>query len=141
LYNFYAQWPWSYSHSDLPTYFHEIWSKLGWDQFDVIAHSFSGNAMTPYLAACDDSVTSFIILDAYGLVTVKDENSITLHKKKMDAALKGPIKKSHKFLPRDELRTRLKKSTIPEEFQNLWMERGVIWNDDRTAGYFSRDLR
>jgi hypothetical protein len=33
------------------------------------------------------------------------------------------------------------KSTIPLEFQDLWLERGVKWNKEKTCGYFARDIR
>ena len=41
----------------------------------------------------------------------------------------------------DELKKRLKKSTLPEEFHELWMTRGVHFNSDRTEGRFTRDKR
>ena len=42
-----------------------------------------------------------------------------------------------------DLLERMKKSTVPKEFLNLWMERGVNWveGSDETRGHFSRDIR
>ena len=121
-------------------YFHEIWHHLGWEKYDIIAHSFSGNAMIPYLAGSQDLVNSLVLLDAYGLITVTDEHYIMMQRKKIEAAMQ-PSKPSEKLLPVHELLKRLKKSSIPDEFQSLWMERGVKWNDEKTAGYFARDKR
>ncbi len=46
-----------------------------------------------------------------------------------------------KQISREELKKRLLKSTIPLEFQDLWLERGVKWNVERTHGHFARDIR
>jgi pimeloyl-ACP methyl ester carboxylesterase len=35
-----VQWPWAYSHSDLPMYFHEIRQNVGWENFHVVAHRY-----------------------------------------------------------------------------------------------------
>jgi len=44
--------------------------------------------------------------------------------------------------PRAELRSRLQQgSTIPDEFIDQWMERGVVWSPDGTRGRFARDYR
>ena len=35
----------------------------------------------------------------------------------------------------------MKNSTIPAEFQDLWLERGVKWNEEKTQGHLARDSR
>ena len=80
-------------------------------------------------------------MDAYGLITVPDDNFVMLQRKKLDASRLKYTKNEGKYLERKELRRRLEKSTLPKEFQDLWMERGVNWNENQTAGYFRRDTR
>ena len=59
----------------------------------------------------------------------------------MEAAAKL-YEKPQKTYAKEELLRRLKKSTVPQEFLSLWMERGVIWTDEaKTEGQFSRDFR
>ena len=116
-------------------------NELCWGEYHVVAHSFAGNSITPYLASCQDDVLSYVIMDAYGLITVPDDNFVMLQKKKLDAARAKYRKTEGKYLERKELRRRLEKSTLPKEFQDLWMERGVCWNEKQTAGYFRRDTR
>ena len=49
---------------------------------------------------------------------------------------------NEKEKPRSELRKRLQeRSTLPEEFLDKWMERGVAWSEDGNAGRFARDFR
>ena len=44
-----------------------------------MAHSFSGNSIIPYIAGDSNGDTkSLAILDAYGLITTKDENFAVL---------------------------------------------------------------
>jgi hypothetical protein len=96
--------------------------------------------MLPYLAAYPELTNSFVILDAYGLIVTQNENYISLHRKKLES-MYAPYVRKEKYISVDELRKRMSKSSIPEEFQSLWMERGVKWNDDKTMGFFSRDIR
>merc|ERR1712147_576473 len=47
-----------------------------------------------------------------------------------------------KMRTRDELRDRIKEgTTIPNDFVDAWMERGVRWNHSGQMGAFSRDIR
>ena len=61
-----ATWPWNYGHSEQLKIVHEIKHKLKWKEMSILAHSWAGNSLTPYVCMYPDQVTHYIILDAHG---------------------------------------------------------------------------
>ena len=59
-------WPWNYGHSEQLKIIHEIKHKLNWSEMSIVAHSWAGNSLTPYVCMYPDQVTHYIMLDAYG---------------------------------------------------------------------------
>ena len=61
-----VSWPWNYGHSEQLKIIHEIKHKLKWSEMSIVAHSWAGNSLTPYVCMYPDQVTHYIMLDAYG---------------------------------------------------------------------------
>ncbi|CBY36010.1 unnamed protein product [Oikopleura dioica] len=136
-----VSWPWNYSHSDLPKYMIEILDRMEYRKYHFVGHSFSGNSLTPSLAVSSDEVQSFTILDAHGVITMVDDMYLFTQRKALEGTYRSKRVENPKQISREELKKRLLKSTIPLEFQDLWLERGVKWNVERTHGHFARDIR
>ena len=141
----YPQWPWTYGHHEHPKQAYEVLERIKWDEFSLVAHSWAGNGMTPFVCMFPDRVHNYIILDAYGLITSNDDNFIFGHKLQMELAFPRAdqtFDDEAKMKPRDELRKRIMEgTTIPHDFVDEWMERGVRWNESGQMGSFSRDFR
>ena len=141
----YPQWPWTYGHHEHPKQAFEVLERIKWDEFNLVAHSWAGNGMTPFVCMFPDRVQNYIILDAYGLITSNDDNFIFGQKLQMGIAFPHAdqtFDDESKMKPRDELRKKVMEgTTIPHDFVDEWMERGVRWNQSGQMGQFSRDFR
>jgi len=98
-----ATWPWNYGHSEQLKIVHEIKHKLKWNEMSILAHSWAGNSLTPYVCMYPDQVTHYIILDAHGLITAKDENFLTVYRQSLETSIEEHVP-SKKMRPREELR-------------------------------------
>ena len=141
----YPQWPWTYGHHEHPKQAYEILERIKWDEFSLVAHSWAGNGMTPFVCMFPDRVQNYIILDAYGLITSNDDNFLFGQKLQMGLAF-PPAEQTFddeaKMRTREELKKRIMDgTTIPHDFVDEWMERGVRWNQTGQMGAFSRDIR
>lgn len=136
-----VSWPWNYSHSELPKYVFEILERMDYTKYHYVGHSFSGSSITPSLAVSSDHVQSYTILDSHGVLTVRDDTYLKSQRENLEASYKSRRVEKPKEYSREELKKRLQKSSIPPDFQDLWLERGVRWNEDKTRGHFSRDVR
>merc|ERR1711962_946148 len=143
----YPQWPWTYGHHEHPKQAYEVLERIKWDEFNLVVHSWAGNGMTPFVCMFPDRVQNYIILDAYGIITSNDDNFIFGQKLQMELAFPSVEQTDvdddeTKLRSRDELRKRIIEGTsIPEDFVDKWMERGVRWNKSGQMGTFSRDFR
>ena len=61
-----VKWPWHYGHSEQLKIVHEIKHKLEWEEMGIVAHSWAGNALTPYVCMYPDNITHYIMIDALG---------------------------------------------------------------------------
>jgi len=134
-------WPSNYGHSEQLKLVHEIRHHLKWDEMSIVAHSWAGNSLTPYVCMYPEAITHYVMLDAYGLITARDENFLAIYRASLDTAIE-PHHPSERMRPREELRERVKRgTTIPESFIDAWIERACVFDEDGSNGRFVRDIR